>query len=551
MILHVGNKMSATNEIEQASIKSLNHLGLVSAAIDELKIVERIDKRLPLDKSKGVELTHGQRVKAMIINGLGYTNAPLYMTSQFYEDKDTARLLGENVNSTHLNDDALGRTLDAAWSYGTTQLFGEIAFDIAIENDLLGRAMQLDTTSLIVYGDYDLDTDDAPLPTWGLSKARRGDLKQLVLSMTVNGPASLPLWFESLSGNSSDKTNFHDTIATCESFKKALKAGSKEKFVWVADSALYKENKLVKAKFHWVTRVPNTLGQVKTLLQQADNEIQWHNLNNGYKAALYSDKKQGQVWGLYWSEAMYLKSLGTLERKIDKAKEETEKSLSQLCKKRFACEKDALRAGKNWAKKLKYQQVEFTLKTIERYSKRGKPAKGAKPDRIEYQLSGELTEDKVKLAAQKERLGRFVLATNDIKTTGKSAKSLLSAYKEQKHVERGFGFMKSDEFQLDHIYLKSPRRIDALMMIMTLTLLVYNSAQYQMREAMKAQNIMLPNQKGKEVSKVTLRWVFKMMQGVHTLYTPDKTHVTGKNEVRERIIRLFGPTACKIYDIKS
>ena len=68
---------------------------------------------------------------------------------------------------------------------------------------------------------------------------------------------------------------------------------------------------------------------------------------------------------------------------------------------------------------------------------------------------------------------------------------------------------------------------------------------------MKAQNIKLPNQKGKEVSKVTLRWVFKMMQGVHTLYTPDKTHVTGKNEVRERIIRLFGPTACKIYDIKS
>ncbi|MFT5164516.1 MAG: hypothetical protein ACI9FJ_003118 [Alteromonadaceae bacterium] len=59
---------------------------MVAAAVEGLGLVERIDKRLPLDEDRGVEVTHGQRVKAMIINGMGYTSSPLYLPPDFFAD---------------------------------------------------------------------------------------------------------------------------------------------------------------------------------------------------------------------------------------------------------------------------------------------------------------------------------------------------------------------------------------------------------------------------------------------------------------------------------
>jgi transposase len=110
-----------------------------------------------------------------------------------------------------------------------------------------------------------------------------------------------------------------------------------------------------------------------------------------------------------------------------------------------------------------------------------------------------------------------VLGTNDSEETGLSAALMLSTYKEQQDVERGFGFVKSDEFHLDNLYLKTPSRIDALMMVMTLTLIVYNTSEYLMREEMRKQAVTVPNQKRKETARPTLRWVFQLMQGIHTL----------------------------------
>jgi hypothetical protein len=73
-----------------------------------------------------------------------------------------------------------------------------------------------------------------------------------------------------------------------------------------------------------------------------------------------------------------------------------------------------------------------------------------------------------------------------------------------------------------------------------------------MREQMREQEIMVLNQKRKETGRPTLRWVFQLMQGVHTLkLLSRKSCMTGKTKVREKIIRLFGPAACSIYDVKA
>lgn len=552
------------NPLADAEIKSIDHLGLVAAAIESLDLVGKIDQRLPLTENGTSKVTHGQRVKAMIINGLGYTASPLYITPDFFEHKDVSRLIGPGVEIAHLNDFALGRTLDAIYAYGTTKLFAEIAFEVAQERELLGHSLHIDTTTLTLHGDYLKAAElaeaaeqmsaahaetltDVPLPALGYSKAHRHDLKQVVMSLTVTGKAKMPLWFEALPGNSSDKANFHDSIAMFEAFKKQIAMA--DSFLWVADAALYDSGKLQASNIKWLTRIPQTKGYAKQLVLKPDKDIDWEELNDGYKAATY-EVGDDEKWALIYSQQAYQRELKTLERKVAKAKESAAKSLKKLCQAPYACAADAMKAAKQWLKGQRFHCAEFTVEPREHYNKPGKPAKGAKPDRVDYHLRGSISDDHDAQSQYACKLGRFVLGSNDTGNSELTAQVMLDTYKEQNGVEKCFRFTKSDEFQLDGIYLKLPSRIDALMMVMTLSLMVYNSAEYQMRETMNERGITLPNQKKKQTATPTLRWVFQMMQGVYSLNmagTP--THVSGVNEKKEKIIRLFGKVACEIYGI--
>jgi len=58
------------------------------------------------------KISAGIVVKAMILNGLGFVNAPLYLFSKFFERKAIEHLLGEGIKAKDLNDDKLGRVLD-------------------------------------------------------------------------------------------------------------------------------------------------------------------------------------------------------------------------------------------------------------------------------------------------------------------------------------------------------------------------------------------------------------------------------------------------------
>ena len=170
---------------DTVSSEQLGHLGLVAATIRELGIIEKIDARLDLNERKGGLVSHGRRVAAMVLNGLGFMNSRLSMTPHFFQDKPVAQLLGAEVCAENLNDDCPGRCLDKIADYGVTKLYSELAFEIAREKDLLGQRLHQDSTSFVLYGRYDVESaEDAPLPTYGYSKANRPDLKQVMLSLT-------------------------------------------------------------------------------------------------------------------------------------------------------------------------------------------------------------------------------------------------------------------------------------------------------------------------------------------------------------------------------
>ena len=544
---------------EEIKTLSMDHHGLVAAVCQDLGIAEKIDRRMGERDDRRVVST-GKAVVAMILNGLGFTNRRLYLTHQFFETKPVEILLDEAISAADITDYTLGHALDEIAAYGSSQLFGEIAFEIALENDLLGSVNHLDTTSLSVHGEYDRSgQEEAGVIEirHGHSKDHRPDLKQVVLSLVVNGPSAMPLFMEALDGNSSDKASFHETIKKVDKFKKQVDVG--KNFKWVADAALYSEDKLLKQSHYlWLTRVPETLKEAKTLTLKPDEEIAWEELEKGYRVSEFISHYGGveQRWLLVYSEQAYEREKKTLEKKLKEKDEALKKSAWHLSNEVFDCEKDARKALEKLKKSYRLHVITSKISPLLKYTKRGKPKAGKEKQVTGYKIESEFTRNEEEVAKLLNSKGRFILATNDLDKENFSNQKILYEYKEQQNVEGGFRFIKDPWFMVDSIFLKSPKRIEALMMVMTLCLMTYNIAQYKLRQTLKEKNETLPNQLNQKIQNPTMRWIFQIMEGIHIVrmyrkstIKPFKEMITNLNELRKKIIALFGATACQMYGL--
>ena len=194
--------------------KVLDHLGLVSGMFDELGLGELIDQLIPQDHEKR-NVSVGQAVKAMVLNGLGFMNRALYLTPKFFKDKPVDRLIGEGIEASHLNDDVLGRALDDIFAYDPTKLYSHLAAQSVSRLGLSCRFGHLDSTSFHVDGEYEIDgpeEEGVVQLVKGYSRDHRPDINQLVLQLINERQAGIPILMEALSGNSSDKEGFRQTI---------------------------------------------------------------------------------------------------------------------------------------------------------------------------------------------------------------------------------------------------------------------------------------------------------------------------------------------------
>jgi len=92
------------------------------------------------------------------------------------------------------------------------------------------------------------------------------------------------------------------------------------------------------------------------------------------------------------------------------------------------------------------------------------------------------------------------------------------------------------------------------LMVMTLSLLVYSIAQRRMRNELKRLETTLPNQIGKPVENPTLRWIFQQMEGIDCVNIFHKEGevqclINGLNDIRRKILTLFGQTVSEIYQM--
>ena len=95
--------MDGQDGFPRIEVQDVDHLGIVAGIVDEIGLVEEIDHLLgchPLER-----VSCGQAVKAMILNGLGFVSAPLYLFEEFFLGKATEHLIGAGIEPEHLNDD--------------------------------------------------------------------------------------------------------------------------------------------------------------------------------------------------------------------------------------------------------------------------------------------------------------------------------------------------------------------------------------------------------------------------------------------------------------
>jgi len=515
----------------------LAHLGIVAGVIKKIGLIDKLDDILP-KISNNINISHGQSIAAMILNGLGFTERRLYLVSNFFQNKPVDKYLGNNVKAKDLNDDVLGRSLDQIYKYGTTKLFSEVAFKIGLETGLLGKSAHLDTSTLSVEGRYD-DNETEVKITHGYSKDHRQDLKQITLSLTTTGEASFPIWMEALSGNSSDKTSFHKTINSVINFQKDLKKSGP--FYWVADSALYSKDKLLSHddSVLWITRVPESIKVAKELITMS--KLNWTCINEKYKfvevGSYYGSIKQR--WVIFESSQAKKREMITFNNKIDNQEKEIIKLIKIKTKERFYSEEEIEKDLKSIKKK--YKNFSFNIKTTDFTSK----------DKKYFKIIISFERDETVIDMELKAKGRFIISTNNI-IENISPEQLLIEYKNQSKTEKSFRFLKDDSFLLSDVYLKKPERVQALMVIMCLSLMVYNVGEYLLRSTLKNTNETVENLIKKQIAKPTLKMIFLLMRAVDlvtiNLENETKYIVTNFTDNHQKILYLLGPEFSEMYD---
>jgi len=204
--------------------------------------------------------------------------------------------------------------------------------------------------------------------------------------------------------------------------------------------------------------------------------------------------------------------------------------------------KEARKALQEFEKKLLFTCVaESQIKAIPRYKKRGKPHKDAKPDYYVYQIEGCLASSLTPIETRLKRKSSFIIATDELNVQALPDTEVIVQYKKQQKVERGYSELKDPMFLADSLFLKSPKRIMALMMVMTICLLVYAALEYRIRQSLHKKKQTFPNQKGKLIENPTIRWVFQYFVGIHLIiFDQIQTIVSNLDEHHQHILTLLG-----------
>jgi transposase len=479
-------------------------LPLLKRIVERMQLQRILSEHLPRDDSR-TELPTVTALLVLFANLL-MAREPIYGVGEWAAlfPPDLLGLREQDV--TRLHDDRLGRSLDRMFEGIGPALIMAVVRHVIREFAISLDELHNDSTTVSFYGAYDdagQESEQRGRPThaitWGHSKARRPDLKQLLYILTVTSDGNVPVYFSSASGNTvDDGTHIGNWDLMYELIGHA-------NFLYVADCKLASRENLSHIATRggrFVTVLPRGRSEdvaFRQRLRAAPSVLKWtllyalaneqghivdelfacgddHVHSEGYRLLWYRSTRKAEQDKSRRARSIQkaTEALSDLRERLQgprtrfRARAKVEQALAELM---------AEAEASSWLLVEIEEQEEETF----HQATRGRPSKQTKylrGTRSRFTLTWKLNVEAISEAELED--GVFPLLTNDRKL---SATEVLQAYKRQPLLEKRFAQFKTD-FAVAPVYLKNVSRIQGLLAAYFFVLLVQTLLERELRQAM-------------------------------------------------------------------
>jgi transposase len=489
-------------------IERLGPLPIINHFLDRLGVDQILAKYVPTDDVRS-RLPHATGL-GVLLRSILVEREPIYRQQEIVQGFATSAFRLSRTEIKHLSDDHIGRSLDRLFIADRGSLLTACVVTAAREFGFSFNELHNDSTSISFYGQYPqakgrtIRGRRAPWITFGHSKAKRPDLKQLLFILTASVDGGVPVQFRCEDGNTNDATTH---VATWETLRD-LNGGPN--FLYVADSklcALDNMKTIHEQGGRFVTVLPRSRNEDKQFRNWIqDHDVSWETVwNRPNPRRKYGPRDVWKVhrpiphshenWPVTWvySTLLALHQNRRRQENIQAAIEEIEDIRRKLTgprpriKSKYAVEekvqailarlhvKDYLRV-----RVLEYEEPQFHQETP------GRPGPNTVfRMKVRQRLTIRVETDDAAVVRDQKSDGMYPLLTNDRNLT---PAQVLEAHKRQPIIEKRFQDAKR-VFEIAPVLLKNEGRIEALFFLYFLVLLVESLIERELRGAMEREGI--------------------------------------------------------------
>jgi Domain of unknown function (DUF4277) len=519
--------------------KRLGALPVVAEFGRRLRIAEIVDELCPVRPVAWI--SHGEVIEALVANRLT-APAPLVRVEEWAAAMAVEEAYG--IEPHLLNDDRIARALDAVAPQLDAIVGGVGAAAITGFGVDVAR-LHWDMTSISLYGAYPEVDEEYPAPRWGHPKDRRPDLKQIQAGLAVSADGGIPVFHRVYDGGAAEVAQVTGAMTALKKIagpRTFLLVGDSKLISWANATAMNAQGvgfvaplAASRAPAGLFAALPAGAGVVVDYVAGRDAgkpaaaRGSYRVLEDG-GMDLPGRRKAGPPVHLrrilVYSSANAAGAAKARALKLGKAAAELDK-LVRTAGTRFHPAEDAV-ASRVQAITTQ-RRVQAYLRTAITLNPAGRPV-----------LSWHF--DQAAIDAEAAADGWYALLTN-LEPGQASAEQVFRRYKGQHAVERRYGEFKGP-LAVAPLFLKTNRRITALITVICLALLIFCLAERQVRNALAPHGEMMTGLPGygRTPARPTGRTIFQALADLRLIPAHDGNPATIPKPagIQARLLDLLG-----------
>lgn len=485
-------------------IRTAGALPVVAKLAEKLGLVEVVDRFCPIRSV--ADYTHGQVVLALVANRLTHPR-PLSSFAQWGDDFAVAETLG--IASCKLNDDRLGRTLDALAEHlpEVLNLVGRRAierFGISIAE------LHWDLTHLAFTGGYQDQEEEYPQVRKGRTPERT-IVRQVRTGLLVSADGAVPLIGESFDGNREDTTSVEPALARLDALREALPASELAPLV-VGDSKLLSAGNVRSFESRALRFVcPHRKdGPMKrrlaALAEQTLTPLAYRPERHKSHEPRYLAREDELTIAGFSLRALYVLSLDDQ----DAARAQRERQLGRAAEEIGKLNRGVPEQHRTAAELKRRAEAILERRRVETLTRLSLVEQDGYPQ-------AQIERDQEAIAEAERLDGRYCLVSND---HALNADELFAAYKRQHLVEGRFADFKGP-LAVRPVFLHSNRRVTALVAVISLALLLYGLIERTVRRGLETLHADERQLLQKRIGRATGRKILDQLRTLTTVRVRD------------------------------